>query len=248
MIVSWFSGGATSAIACKLTIEASAEPVRLVYIETGSHHSDAPRFHRDCENWFGKEIETIRNPRYTSVFDVLRKERFLNGPQGAKCTAVLKRIVRTRWQEENNPNAHVWGFHFEPNELKRRDRLVSLNPGRHLFPLIEKEITKPMALRMLLDAGIELPAMYLLGYSNANCIGCVKGGAGYWNKIRVDFPEVFAEMARLEREIGRSCQRRHFLDELHPDAGRHEPPLVADCGSVGEGCEVANSLWFYTRE
>ena len=30
-----------------------------------------------------------------------------------------------------------------------------------------------------------------MGYNNNNCIGCIKGGMGYWNKIRVDFPEVF---------------------------------------------------------
>ena len=39
-------------------------------------------------------------------------------------------------------------------------------------------------------AGLRLPEMYRLGYANANCVGCVKGGAGYWNKIRRDFPEL----------------------------------------------------------
>ena len=54
--------------------------------------------------------------------------------------------------------------------------------------------------------GIKRPIMYDLGYSNNNCIGCVKGGMGYWNKIREDFPEVFQARAKLEREIGRSCK------------------------------------------
>lgn len=31
---------------------------------------------------------------------------------------------------------------------------------------------------MVLRAGIELPLMYRMGYDNANCIGCVKGGEG----------------------------------------------------------------------
>ena len=44
--------------------------------------------------------------------------------------------------------------------------------------------------------------MYKLGYNNNNCIGCVKGGIGYWNKIRVDFPAEFDRMAELERKIG----------------------------------------------
>ena len=43
---------------------------------------------------------------------------------------------------------------------------------------------------MLQNAGIELPEMYKLGYQHNNCIGCVKSsGAGYWNKIKIDFPE-----------------------------------------------------------
>jgi hypothetical protein len=51
---------------------------------------------------------------------------------------------------------------------------------------------------MVERAGIELPMMYRLGYSNANCIGCVKGGMGYWNKIRRDFPAEFEELAEAQ--------------------------------------------------
>ena len=46
MIVAWFSGGATSTIACKIALETLPD-VRLVYIETGSHHSDAMRYLND---------------------------------------------------------------------------------------------------------------------------------------------------------------------------------------------------------
>lgn len=62
--------------------------------------------------------------------------------------------------------------------------------------------------------------MYDLGYHNNNCVGCVKGGMGYWNRIRIDFPEVFRKMAELEREIGHSCINGVYLDELAPGRGR----------------------------
>lgn len=55
---------------------------------------------------------------------------------------------------------------------------------------------------MVQRAGIEIPAMYRLGYDNANCIGCVKGGLGYFRAIREDFPEQFARLAEVEAEIG----------------------------------------------
>jgi hypothetical protein len=91
----------------------------------------------------------------------------------------------------------------------------------------------------LYEAGIEIPAMYKLGYTNNNCIGCVKGQQGYWNKIRIDFPEVFERMAKLERELnvainktyaGDGKRKRVFLDELDPQAGRYTMEPNIECG------------------
>ncbi len=44
--------------------------------------------------------------------------------------------------------------------------------------------------------------MYRLGYVNNNWVGGWKGGMGYWNKIRVDFPDVFAEAVAITLFIG----------------------------------------------
>lgn len=52
---------------------------------------------------------------------------------------------------------------------------------------------------------------------------------GYWNKIRVDFPDVFERRARQERAIGHSCIRGIFLDELDPNRGRIENEVMGDC-------------------
>ena len=248
MIVAWFSGGATSTIACKIALETLSD-VQLVYIETGSHHEDAMRYLKDCEAWFQREIKIIRSTRYSSVDDVIVKRRFLNGPAGALCTSELKRMVREQFERENNVTGHVWGFDSDAKERNRAKRMEDKYPNvKHYFPLIKKCLTKKDCLSIIQDAGILLPAMYRLGYSNANCVGCVKGGMAYWNKIRKDFPEVFERMAKREREIGRSCLRKHYLDELPPDAGKHEAPLVGECGSVGEGCEIELSRYFYSRD
>ena len=72
--------------------------------------------------------------------------------------------------------------------------------------------------------------MYDLGYNNNNCVGCVKGGMGYWNKIRIDFPDVFESRAKVERRIGGTCIKGVYLDELDPDRGRHTKPICEDCG------------------
>ena len=101
---------------------------------------------------------------------------------------------------------------------------------KHKFPLIEKELTKADVHGMCKELGIVRPKMYELGYPNNNCIGCVKGGKGYWNKIRIDFPEVFDRMAKMEREVGRSCIKGVFLDELPKNAGREQKIILNDCG------------------
>ncbi len=122
------------------------------------------------------------------------------------------------------------------------DRLRASMPNQeHRCPLIERGIGKAEAHEILRASGIKRPAMYDLGYHNNNCVGCVKGGMGYWNKIRRDFPDVFEARAKLERLIGGSILKTHdkparplYLDELDQDAGRHEGPICDDCGIMCE--------------
>jgi hypothetical protein len=100
----------------------------------------------------------------------------------------------------------------------------------HEFPLITNKIDKETAHGWLRHNGIRRPKLYDLGYPNNNCIGCVKGGAGYWNKIRLDFPDVFKSRCKLERNIGASCIKEIYLDELSEDCGNCPEPVVEDCG------------------
>jgi len=109
VIIGWFSGGATSAVACKLALESNPD-VQLMYIETGSHHPDANRFLADCERWYERNIKILRSDKYTDVFDVIKRTRYLNGPTGARCTAELKRKIREKFERENEVKGHVWGF------------------------------------------------------------------------------------------------------------------------------------------
>jgi hypothetical protein len=77
--------------------------------------------------------------------------------------------------------------------------------------------------------------MYELGFHNNNCIGCVKGGKGYWNHVKKHFPETFEKMSNLEQKIGATCIKNKFLKDLKPNEGKHEPPIVPDCGTF---CEI----------
>ena len=230
MIVSWFSTGVSSAVATKLAI---SKIDRIIYIHIDDQHEDSMRFVKECEEWFGKEIEIMQSP-YKTVENVVLSTRYVNGAGGAACTRLLKKRIRKDWEKEQEEHlTYVWGM--DCTEAHRCDRLKETMPEHgHIFPLLERSIDKTHAHQILKASGIKRPKMYDLGYQNNNCIGCVKGGMAYWNKIRVDFPDVFEARAKMEREVGRSCVKETFLDELDPSRGRGDAPIVDDCGILCE--------------
>lgn len=261
--VAWWSAGATSIVCTKLLLdEFGPDNVDIVYFDIKSAHEDNARVIRECEEWYGKKIEVVSG-RYRDQFDVIEDTGYINGPAGARCTTELKKKLRLKLQSERTWwIGQAFGFEYDRSEINRalrfKDQYPETNP---IFPLIDRQLTKTDCISIMAAAGIAPPMMYRLGYSNNNCIGCVKGGISYWNKIRVDFPDVFAEMAELERVKNRSCLKERvwtgeydlkftdddvyivkvmesvqlFLDELDPNRGRNMPIIMPDCGSM---CEI----------
>jgi len=231
----WFSAGAASAVAAKIVLSETTDHSNIViaYTDPGSEHPDNARFLDDCEKWFDHPIMKLKSEKYEDTWDVWESTRFLVSAVGARCTAELKKKVRYGFERPDD--IQVFGFTSE--EKHRADRFREQNPGVELrTPLIEKGLTKDDTLALIQRSGIDLPFMYSLGYRNNNCIGCVKGGMGYWNKIRVDFPETFDRMAMLEREIKHSILRSNgeavYLDELDPNRGNHLKEPSFECSII----------------
>lgn len=249
-IVSWFSCGAASAVATKLAIQsAGGREVVVAYCDTFKReHPDNRRFFADCQRWFGQDIIILGNDEYERDTDVVfRKTRFLVGPKGARCTAELKRKVRLGFQRPDDKV--IIGYGAEEYE-RRHASLAEAEPLVDFWPILyERGLTHDDCVAIVERAGIDIPTMYKLGYRNNNCIGCVKGQAGYWNKIKVDFPERFAEMAAIERELGRVICKREWvedgvrrleripLDRLPPDLGNYGKEPDISCGVI---CQSAS--------
>lgn len=236
-IVCWFSCGITSAVACKLALEKFGNHnCELIYFDISSSHNDNKRFIKDCEKWYGKKIIKVSSAKYKDQFDVIEKTRYINGPAGARCTQELKKNVRFKIEKEMNIQNQIFGFEYSKKEINRAVRFLQQYPNtKPYFPLIESKLSKDECAYILLRAKIELPTMYLLGFLNNNCIGCVKGGMAYWNKIKKHFPFHFKKMEKLEKLIGRSCIKNKFLKDLKENDGRNEPPILPDCGTF---CEI----------
>ena len=235
-VVAWFSCGAASAVAAHRAVGAysmAGFDVEVVYCDTSANeHPDNARFLADVHKWIKWPIRILRSPKFKTVEEVFQDRRYMGGIKGAPCTVELKKVPRFRFQRGDDINI----FGFTADEGKRIDDFRKRNPEMELrWPLKEAGITKAMCYAILREAGIELPAMYRLGYKNNNCIGCVKATSpAYWKKVRRDFPEVFESRARQSRDIGarltRIKGRRIFLDELpEGEYGRYKAEDIS-CG------------------
>lgn len=236
-VISWFSAGAASAVNTKLGIAKYGERLVIAYTDPGSEHADNPRFLADCERWFGRKVEHLRSKKYRDTWQVWEERRFIVSPKGALCTTELKKIPRYEFQQPDD--IQLFGYTIE--ERDRVERFREQNPDVILEALlVEHGLTKADCLAIVERAGIELPMMYRLGFNNNNCVGCPKGGMGYWNKIRLHFPPVFTRMAKLQRDLGVYFFSEEdgtpiYLDELNPNRGSDKEPSI-DCSLL---CAIA---------
>lgn len=235
--VVWFSCGAASAMVAFFVLQKHKRAI-LAYCNTRGEHPDNKRFRADCEKWLGKGVRVLTNKHYTDHFDVMERTGWINSPQGAQCTVKLKKELRFKFQRVDD----IQYFGYTIDEKHRADRFEESFPEVNAkFPLIEMGLTKENVVGMLDTLGIAIPEMYKMGYRNNNCIGCCKGGMGYWNKIRVDFPEHFKRMAEIERKVGATCLKEKikgsedstplYLDTLDPKRGDHKD-LEISCDFV----------------
>ena len=236
-VVVWVSCGAASGVALMETIKRYKGFLNIHAVNTPmvEEHEDNQRFLSDLSNFLDFPIHVAVSDQFPdgSAEQVWKKRKFMSSPQGAPCTMFIKKRARQAWENENNPDWHVLGF--TADETQRHEKFIKTERENVLPVLVEAGITKDMCYRVLEESGLRLPEMYYLGYPNANCIGCVKSKSiTYWNKTRVDFPEIFQQRAELSRDIG--CKlayykgKRIFLDELPPEAKGYKMKSMPDCG------------------
>ena len=238
--VCWISAGVSSFIAGYLARDTVDE---FIYIDIADQHPDSLRFIADCEKALGKPITILRSNQYSTVEECIVAYGHVGNLRTGfyPCTNWLKKRVRKEWEYEHQDCAltYVWGMDL--SEKHRAEKLHDSMPqAQHEFPLIDHQLTKADAHAICAELGVKRPAMYDMGYSNNNCIGCVKGGQGYWNMMRRDFPKVFESRAKMERKIGNTIMHDKngpiWLDELDPQAGRMTQEITEDCSIF---CQMA---------
>lgn len=219
-VIVWFSCGAASAIAAKMTQRENPDAI-LVYCETGSEHEDSKRFMADCVRWFNSPVTSIKSDEYADTWDVWERTGWLAGINGARCTTELK--VKPRLSFQRPDDIHVFGYTADSRDVARATQLHENYPELTIqTPLIDAGLTKASVMQMVLDAGIALPIPYILGFHNNNCKTCVKATSpDYWSLVRKSYPDDFVRLAKLSRDKGARLSRindeRIFIDEIPLD-------------------------------
>jgi len=244
-LVLWYSCGAASATAVKIalsdtTLCAQFDEVVVAYCYIKQEHPDNWRFLAECEKWFGQKVELLTHKKYQGDIYAVFDKNYMRTPSGSPCTRALKKQVREKFQRPDD--VHVFGYTLDEEE--RAQDFIDANPTVYTFDvLVDRKISKENCLAMVANAGIELPEMYKLGYEHNNCIGCVKGGMGYWNKIRKDFPGAFKKMADFEKRKGYTVLKDSngplYLHDLDPNRGRFSDEPKIECGIFCEMAEAA---------
>lgn len=206
-VICWWSGGITSAVACKIAIDIyGRERCRLIMLDTKNEHDDTYRFLKDCEKWYDKKINLLSAipEDYNSIEEVWYKHKQLNTANGAVCSYKLKRRVREKWEKENEWSHQVFGFEFDKKELNRAKALKLNHPQtKPIFPLLMYGLDKEDCVKIVQENKIKIPEAYELGFQNNNCLktGCISGGIGYWQKIKRESPELVEKMAKIEHDL-----------------------------------------------
>jgi hypothetical protein len=207
-VIGWWSGGVTSAVTCKLCIDwFGVDSVRIIFQDTHNEDDDIFRFKEECQNWYGREIETITNPNYSCIQEVWYKFLSLNVATGAICSNQLKRVVREEFEKVNNYSFQAFGF-----DIKETHRALGMrlnNPkAKPIFPLINELLSKKDTIKYIQKANnlfhpLRLPNCYYRGLHNNNCYktGCIQGGIGYWKWFDKNEPWKVDAMAKVEHDL-----------------------------------------------
>lgn len=211
------SGGKASAYCADWAFRHySKEDIILYFNDTKWEHKDLYRFLTDLEVYFDHKITYDSDGR--SVEQLFHDNHALANNRMPFCSRILKAKRLQEYYQEGD----VIVFGIGSDEMHRAKRLVSVYQGvaakrgvypKLSFPLIKESVSKRQIDSFLVDAAIEEPAIYKLGFLHNNCSGgCVRAGKKQWKLLYEKLPEVYAERERVEREMRASLGKDiHFL-------------------------------------
>jgi 3'-phosphoadenosine 5'-phosphosulfate sulfotransferase (PAPS reductase)/FAD synthetase len=219
-VICTLSGGKASAWCADWALKNyPKEDVLLYFNDTKWEHEDLYRFLNDLSAYFDKEIfydSDGRNPE-----QLFYKHNAIANNRMPFCSRELKADRLQKFYEDGDTII----FGISSDEAHRAKRITEIyttiaNKRKKWpilrFPLISENVTREQVNNFLIEAGIEQPLLYKLGFTHNNCSGgCVRAGKKHWKLLYEKLPEVYLDRERMEREVSEYLGKRAtiFKDE-----------------------------------
>lgn len=196
------SGGIASAVAADRAITRyGRDAVTLWFADTRWEDEDLYRFMADCMARWGGDLITYRDGR--TPLDVAEQRSVIPDSRIAPCTFVLKvQPFTTFLAGLPKPVTALLGLDWrEQHRMAGPRRNYGAIDGVTVdYPLMWKPLEYRPYTEVVREWGIAIPRLYALGFPHNNCGGrCVKQGVGEWQRLRLVFPERFAEVRDWEQ-------------------------------------------------
>jgi len=196
------SGGVSSAVAADRVINRyGRDSVTLWFADTSWEDDDLYRFVDDCMQRWGGEL--VRHTDGRNPLQIGEEHHIIPNQRLAPCTFELKiEPFRAYLADFPKPVTVHLGLNWDEQRRMVRPKASYEELAGVMvdFPLMWEPYFWDTQAEVR-SWGIDIPRLYNLGFPHNNCGGrCVKQGKGEWNRLRIHFPERFAEVRDWELE------------------------------------------------
>jgi hypothetical protein len=196
------SGGVASAVAADRAIARyGRDAVTLWMADTNFEDEDLWRFVYDCMERWGGALLMGRDGR--TPLEVAEDRQIIPNSHIAPCSAELKiKPFLAFLSDQPKPLTVLLGLDWKEQHRmaaprKNYEALAGVTVD---YPLMWHPLEFRPYQDVVKDWCIAPPRLYALGFSHNNCGGrCVKQGMREWQRLKVHFPERFAEMRDWEQ-------------------------------------------------
>jgi len=215
----FFSGGAGSWACAKRVIEKNGiENTILLFTDTGNEDCDLYRFLDDVEA-FGWPILRIKNNKYSNIWDVYFKSKYMGNSRAAICSKFLKNLPAQKYIKDNFKTEECvlyLGIDWT-EEHRTHSPIKHWAPYTMGFPLLSAPyLCKADILDMMKRVDIEPPRLYSLGFAHNNCGGfCVKAGLGHFKLLLDKLPDRYRYHEEMELALYKKIGHHPFLKHIY---------------------------------
>lgn len=194
------------------------EDVVLYFNDTKWEHPDLYRFLDDLSKYLDHPIISDSDGRTPD--QLFRDNNALANNRMPFCSRILKAERLQKYYKDGD----VLLFGINSYEPQRAQRLIGVYQmvavkrrayPKLRFPLIENNISDTELVAFFIEAGIEIPELYKLGFAHNNCAGgCVRAGKRSWKLLLEKLPEVYSAREAIEEELrNKTGKDIHFFKD-----------------------------------